>query len=181
MSHAVRVRSDTARTLEETWDPRAVGVLAIAYQEGSMDQSIAASRALHKLLPRVRASDAADIDAEQMNALLALACRWAARGDIETKIALLQALEQIGDARAVPVVESLLNSYHDTVREAARACLPALQSRLRRTKESATLLRASHSDSIGPGKGELLRPSTEFDLSPPDQLLRPCADERVRG
>lgn len=51
-----------ARLLAELWDPRAVGVLAMAYRDGTSEVRSTARIGLRNLLPRVRASDAKGID-----------------------------------------------------------------------------------------------------------------------
>lgn len=158
--------------LREAWDPRAVGVLAILAQDRDSELNYYAQQALLNLLPRVRASDAAYIDAEGMAALIELL-----RVDYDAlRLALLPALEQIGDERAIPMVMGVRDSprVRLEVRQAAAECLPALENRVRLARESATLLRAS--SGVGPSEAaaQLLRPTTGAPAAT-DHLLRPAA------
>jgi len=158
--------------LSEAWDPRAVGVLAITAREHDVHLSHQAQQALVKLLPRVRASDGAYVDAEGMKALIDLLREG---DDFDAlRLALLQALEQIGDERAIPVVTGLRDSprVRLEVRQAAAECLPALENRIRLARESATLLRASSSLSPAEASSTLLRPASDANASL-DNLLRP--------
>ena len=158
--------------LSEAWDPRAVGVLAVAVQDVTLRNQ--ALPVLISLLPRVRASDAAFIDAEGMAALVALL----KVEDDPLLLALLQALEQIGDARAVPGVLALRDSprVHPAIRQAAAECLPSLENRVRLSRESATLLRPSSGLNSADAAAVLLRPASDAVASP-DNLLRPADKE----
>ena len=163
-------RGEAVRELRKAGDPRAVGALAVALRDGDQSIQHAASDALLNLLPRVRANHAAAITPDQMNALLELAFR----SNFWMQIAVLKALEQIGDQRAIPVVQNLTLSSHKAVRDQANQCLPFLTERARRAKESATLLRGASSPGMTAGKGELLRPALQqADATPPEELLRP--------
>ena len=168
---AVDVRRHAARTLGEAGDPRAVGVLAIALQDGDGLVRHGAEEALHKLLPRVRAGDAAYITADAMQALLSLL----ETGSDSLRIVLLQALEQIGDERAIPYVNYLMVFGPPTVRRQAEACLPFLEERVRLARESATLLRASSLSAVAAAPEHLLRPASAASTPsvPADHLLRP--------
>jgi hypothetical protein len=161
----------TVQRLSEAWDPRAVGVLAVVAQERDVQLSHQAQQALINLLPRVRASDAAFIDAEGMQALIELL-----REDYDAlRLALLQGLEQIGDERAISMVTDLRDSprVNLNVRQAAAECLPALLNRGRLARESATLLRASSALNADQAAGVLLRPAVGAPLAT-DHLLRPA-------
>lgn len=163
--------------LRQAGDPRAVGVLAIAARDTEASVREPAQQALRELLPRVRADHAADITAVQMNALLELAFR----SEPAMQIAVLQALEQIGDGRAVPVVQNLSLSPHPHVREQAKHCLPYLTERVRRAEQSATLLRGTASPTQTAAPHELLRSvSHSADNTPANELLRPDSDTRER-
>ena len=103
-----------------------------------------------------------------MNALLAIAYR----SSRSLKLALLTALEQIGDARALPALEHLLADGAPEIRARASECLPLVQQRIRQKQESMTLLRASDAYSAMPAE-QLLRPASAQHPTPPEQLLRP--------
>ncbi|CEK12984.1 hypothetical protein CWRG_00301 [Chthonomonas calidirosea] len=154
-------------------DPCAVGALALMTRERDIFIRQAADRALRRLLPQVKASDAKYINNEQMNALLLLL----ASSDSEMQVAILKALEQIGDERALVVVEQLATSdlpeVKAEVRDAARACLPYLHAKARLAAERATLLRGTVAPVSPAQPDELLRPTmpTTFN-TPSEQLLR---------
>jgi hypothetical protein len=155
--------------LSEAWDPRAVGVLAIVAQERDTSLSDQAQQALVALLPRVRASDAAYIDAEGMTALIELL-----KEDYDAlRLALLTALEQIGDERAITRVMEVRDSPRISleVRQAAAECLPTLKNRVRLARESSTLLRASSGLNPAEAAAVLLRPASGAPAST-DNLLR---------
>ena len=161
--------------LRQAGDPRAVGVLAIAARDTETSVRVPARQALRELLPRVRANHAGDITPAQMNALLELAFR----SEPALQIAVLQALEQIGDGRAVPVVQNLSLSPHPRVRDQANHCLPYLTERVRRAEQSATLLRGTISPAQIAAPHELLRSvSQPADNTPASELLRPDTNAR---
>ena len=170
-------RRKTVSELRQAGDPRAVGVLAVAAHDGETAVRQAAHQALRELLPRVRADHAAAITPAQMTALLELAFR----SEPAMQIATLQALEQIGDPRAIPVVENLSLSPHPQVRDQAKQCLPFLQTRARRAEQSATLLRGTTSPPQIAAPRELLRPvSQTVPATPPTELLRPILESGER-
>jgi hypothetical protein len=166
----VSKRREAVQALYTAGEPRAVGVLAIALRDGDYTVQRVAEQALRDLLPRVRASDAAYIDREQMAALLTLA----EHGNAHMQTVLLRALEQIGDERAIPAVESLV-AYGATtaVRRLASECLPYLTERVRLAREQSTLLRGSASPALAAASAQLLRPASGKETTPAEQLLRP--------
>lgn len=159
-------------------EPCTVGALALMIHERDMFVRQAADRALRRLLPQVKASDANYITSQQMDALIMLA----ATGDPEMQVLVLRAFEQIGDERALPVVEQLMLSDFSEVQEAARACLPYLQVKARQAIERATLLRGTFAPISPSSPQELLRPTTSQPNSAvPEQLLRPTDSEETEG
>ena len=87
------------------------------------------------------------------------------------QIAVLTALEQIGDAQAIPLVENLAMSSSPQVRERAKQCLPFLRERSQRNELSLTLLRGTANPSMEATGKELLRPAVEETSA--ENLLRP--------
>ncbi len=168
----VNKRREAVQALYTAGEPRAVGVLAIALRDGDYPVQRVAEQALHALLPRVRASDAAYIDNEQMAALIALIDRYPINTHMQR--AVLKALEQIGDERAIPAVENLaaMGPTAD-IRNQANACLPFLLERVRLAHEHATLLRGSASPAVAAAPAQLLRPASGAETTPAEQLLRP--------
>lgn len=168
---AVSTRREAAAALKTAGDPRAVGVLAVALQDGDAMVQRVAREALQSLLPRVRASDAAFITTAQMEALLAMGTRNAK--NVPLLLALLKGLEQIGDGRALPLLRELQSDFRPPVREQAEVCLSFVEARARRARESATLLRASSAETAVKSD-QLLRPATAAPMETPQtQLLRP--------
>lgn len=160
-------RREAAHALTQASEPATVGILAMAASDPDGAVRWAARKALLQVLPRVRYSDRSCIDSEQMSALLGLA----QSGLPELQIALLQGLEQIGDERAIPTVETLGKSPLPRVREAAARCLPVLASRARAAHESGTLLRGSSIRSA-PQSGELLRTAVPQAERSEQELIR---------
>jgi hypothetical protein len=169
-------------------------------------------QALLRLLPRLKASDANLLTVSQKGRLarhLAQLVRF--QHDKEFQIVLLRAFEQIGDAQAIPIVESIIQrrpwgigsidvtgwtrgqqrpkrAVQDNVRDAAVECLPFLRQRVQEQSIRSTLLRATgQSEETG---GQLLRPAEgttgvgTHDLlraAPASERMSPASDERELG
>lgn len=89
--------------------------------------------------------------------------------------AVLNALEQVGDAQAIPVVKRLseagaLTPLAMQIRDAARECLQYLEIRAEQAQQAQTLLRPSDIDR-GSDPNVLLRPAENANQTPPEQLL----------
>ena len=94
--------------------------------------------ALTELLPQMKASDAGLLTAEQrqmLNGTLKREFNGNLNADmmLNYRLAILKALEQVGDASAIPVVSRLANGKAGTasqkaLKAAAQECLPLLQS-----------------------------------------------------
>src|SRR5579862_1188528 len=90
----------------------------------------------------------------------------------ELLVAILEALEQIGDARALPAVTRLAeNAEKEYVRAAAQRCRSFLVQRDEQERLSATLLRSATSPEMPAGR--LLRPAQGDGETAPERLLRP--------
>ncbi len=97
---------------------------------------------LLRLLPQLRASDSAALNAAQKQAL----ARALSFNDTELTLAILKALEQVGDDSAVPQVQKIAAGRGDVSRdwqimEAANECLPYLQMRAEDRQAASQLLR----------------------------------------
>ena len=133
-----------------------------------------AALVLTRLLPRLQASDAEMLDEkarECLNSALLKHC-----GNAEFVLSALKALQQIGDARALPVVLKLAHradrsAAGQSIREAAQECLPFLEVRAAQQQASQTLLRASDVSAMPPDI--LLRPVQNPTDVPAEELLRP--------
>ena len=105
------------------------------------------------------------------------------RREIDVRVAILKAYEQVGGPKELPQVERLAKGQihwqsmcrvPPEVQQAANECLPYLQARTSEQRASEQLLRASSGNAIP--ADILLRPSDERPDATPEQLLR--ASER---
>ena len=176
-NQVLKVQTEAVSILSEAWDPKAIGVLALGMLTGDRGLKAASRNALLKLLPKAKASDAAFYDEEQMRALSTLLETVSHRQDTPFLLALLKAFEQIGDAKALDGVHNLTLSKNSQVREAAEACLPALQQRVAIQKQNNSLLRPALSLENPTDNQELLRPVNLSiqDSTPVEELLRPAS------
>lgn len=130
-------------------------------------------QALIALLPRLKASDADLLTDKQKKTLYRFLKDGAFyRIPDELNITILQALEQVGDSRVLPIVEELARrkartSSQRRLQEAAIHCLPALKQHL--DSSGQTLLRASQ---VETPPDTLLRPAFGPANTEPDNLLR---------
>jgi len=159
-------RKRTAGLLARTRDPRAVNVLAVAHRSGDPATRAVAAKALAEVLPMLKASDAERITPEGMRALIAIlnirGTGVAGLIDMGLILAVLDALKQVGDARAIPAVERLIampyfinvivrisERWHyraigdsvRRVRSSAEECLEVLRVRAKLERDRNTLLR----------------------------------------
>ena len=153
---------------------QSVGPLAEALEMSDSEVTETAIRALIRLLPRLKASDASLINPHQRSCLNE-ALRW--NRDIDLTLAILAAWEQVGDTGAIEDVEGLAAGQGSggripKIKAAAQECLPLLLQSAGRQQNNTQLLRPVDG-SIMP-KDTLLRPALpQASPIPPDQLLRP--------
>jgi hypothetical protein len=173
---ASQAQKRVTKELAEFEDIRSVGPLAEALEYQDRELKAIAESKLTRLLPRLRASDASLLDEEQRKCLYR-----ALRGrDTNLILAVLKALEQIGDEQAVPFVQKLANgeglaARNSGIRAAAQECLPALQERAERERASRELLRAASASDTP--SDVLLRPAGGTIEADPQQLLRASGAE----
>jgi hypothetical protein len=198
---ATTYRFHSLRPLIEVAHPRAVNALALACWKGDRLTRRAAAEALKRTLPTLRANDAVHMTPEGMAALLGLLQFF---DDEKLLIAILGALEQVGDAKAVPAVERLLvataprASFHcydrqgrvirkilgdqssplESIREAAWQCLPYLKTREEQDRARSRLLRPV-TEPVNAGI-DLLRPAKPESRAAPEALLRPAAPDDAK-
>ncbi len=191
-------RKDAATALARARDPRATGVLAKAVRDGDSETKEVATKGLLSILPSLRASDRECIDAEGMAALISLLA-WGeglsvatSGADVDLKLAILRALEQVGDARAIPAVRKLLTPPRvagfliggmdrmlkvgvgaklDAIHRAAAECLPYLEQRAEAERMRERLLRPAAAPTNA--ADILLRPAGGAPTTPDELLLRP--------
>ena len=136
--------------------------------------------ALVLLLPQMKASDAnllTPFARLTINSWLRDINEWnpeRSRFD-DLCIATLKALEQVGDASAIPSVERLATKRMYTqagreVQQAALECLPMLRANCGEVEIARTLLRASQSEDVRPDT--LLRPASNSGQTGSAELLR---------
>jgi HEAT repeat protein len=164
---SARLRQDAVAALSKQ-DACMVGPLAICLTDTDRSVRRMAVEGLERLLPQMRASDAQQISALEMEALLK-----ALGGKNDGLIvAILRVLTRVGDERAMPHVEGLmLNGRTMEIRRAARECLPYLQLRAHEARQAQTLLRAANIAAVV-SADLLLRPATPTEQAPSEQLLR---------
>jgi hypothetical protein len=138
-------------------------------QHGYIYEKIRAS--LIKLLPTLQASDADLLSSYQRGILY----RELNGKDIELSLAILKALQQVGDRNALPVVDKLArgdgrSAKSIELQQAAQMCLPFLMARTRGEQEQHQLLRAFGSNASTPDT--LLRPATGDGQADSQELLR---------
>jgi len=172
-----------------------LGVLVRTLELPSIPLQNLAKRRLIELLPTLRASDAALLSEADRRILLRpltispqnwggrvlreLFSRSAYRREVDLRLAILKAFEQIGGDQEIGVVERLADrssmlfgplSVLPEIREAAQACLPFVQHHAGEQRASAQLLRASSPPSSP--SDVLLRPASGLSDTSPEQLLR---------
>lgn len=171
-----------ARELMNEDDIEAIGRLAEAATWPDARLKAAAISALTRLLPRLKASDAGMLTSAQRGCLNLFLNAAEARAHPDLVVALLGALEQVGDMAAVPYVRSLAqmptkSARLAAIRDAAQQCLPALMERARVNTDHQTLLRPASAP--GPPEETLLRPAMPDKAAAEIALLvRPAETHR---
>jgi hypothetical protein len=161
-------------------DLRVIGTLVLLTRQDMIQVppiAAIACLALTELLPQLQTSDADRFSPEQMEGLLWLLRHFPAyhyhqkQSLIKLRLAILKALEQIGDQRAIEPVTRLTAHKDPQIREAAQECLSFLQARTTEQQHAMTLLRPSDAMSATPEM--LLRPAAAGDSGKSqEQLLR---------
>jgi hypothetical protein len=163
------IRKNAVAALGKAASPRMAGAFAVCLNDKDDTIRMAASNALKELLPKLQASDRQYFAPIEMDGLL----KALGGKDGALTLAILKALQQIGDDHAVSRVEELISKSKSTaVRNAAEECLPFLQARAEETRQARTLLRASHTEAVV-AVDMLLRPAagTQAETAP-EELLR---------
>lgn len=173
---------EAIRVLAALDDVRIVGPLleALEWRDMAAFSGVraVATQALYRLLPRLRPEDANLLDDRQRACLYRLLRHHPSDDQTELIVALLGAVAQVGDARAVSQLERMTRDSNgpaprQRVSLTAQETLLLLRRRLDRSP--GTLLRAA-SDTAAPNL--LLRPATAAPTTDPQQLLRPSQTEQ---
>ncbi|HLK61121.1 MAG TPA: hypothetical protein VKU00_31455 [Chthonomonadaceae bacterium] len=177
---------------------RRVGELADMLAISETGARKLAERALLALLPQLKTSDARLLNTRQRENLHSIlidpsnVVEAALKMDLNRRrrartqqayieksrplaLALIQAYQQVGDERDLPVVQRLAEgngvlAKDAEIRAAAQNCLPFLQANAERNRTSQMLLRAAPPPSMT--SAELLRPVAALSPNDPQQLLR---------
>jgi hypothetical protein len=173
-------QKNAATELAKLRPKRAVGQLADALEYGDKNMRMLASSALQDILPQLQASDDHLLNDEQRNRLYNVLKRARFKQDGPLMVAILKALEQIGDEKALPMAENLSkieprNGMERSVKAAALECLPALTERVEKRRRAQTLLRPAAAPD-NPAE-VLLRPAHGASPGDPEKLLRPSQQE----
>jgi hypothetical protein len=158
-------------------DVAGVGALAETLEWPDPRVQEMAASALKRLLPQLRASDAHLLTRAQRACLYRCLTMSRVGRDGPLILAILQALQQVGDAAAIPHVRRLaeskvLSPMQRKVRAAAEDCLPYLEVQASQQRASQTLLRASGQEKLP--AGDLLRPAESANVTTPQELMRPA-------
>jgi hypothetical protein len=167
------------RRLAEFDDVAGVGALAETLEWPDRRVQDMAARALVRLLPKLRASDGRLLSPAQRGCLYRMLSMRHIGRDGALALAILEALQQVGDKAAIPYVERLARSTALTptqrkVRQAAEECLPYLRISADNQQASQSLLRASAQENVP--ADALLRPVFTVVSQEPEELLRATAE-----
>lgn len=200
--NSYRRKTSLARSMKQSGRREHTGLLVQALRVQNTPVRSLAKHALIKLLPTLQASDGSLLGNAERKILLRqlaispndygyrdlseLFSRSAFRREVDLRVSILKAMEQVGGVKELPVVERLSRGtvvalqgiptlkreagVPKEVREAARQCLPFLQARANEQRESEQLLRASSRQTV-PVSG-LLRPATAQSEVNSEQMLR---------
>jgi hypothetical protein len=164
-----------AKKLAKLNDVRCIDRLTEALEWPDPNIRQYAIAALTRLLQRVRATDNVLRTPRQRGNLHRMLTPANANRHEKFMLAILKALEQVGDDTSVPPVKQLAEALATSpaqrrVCTAARECLPALQLRAANHQSSHTLLRASSATSTAVEM--LVRPANGAMITEQEQLLR---------
>ncbi len=191
-----------ATALAQYDDIAGVGAMVEALEIPDAEVQIAVRQGLTRLLPRLRASDAALLSPSgrrmlrkamvtgigrgrpyrsihaPVNAAL-IGPRFRDNGRVEFIVATLKGLEQVGDESFIETVDQMARGEgvgsDERVRLAANECLPFLKQRAENERLRHDLLRAASGNGEA-GSEELLRAAESIGHTEPDQLLRPAGN-----
>jgi hypothetical protein len=167
-------QKSAARALALLDDPKTVGALAEALEYSDLDVETVARNALIRNLPLLKASNAEFLSDDQRKCLHRVFLK--ADQDLKLGMAILAALDQVGDDRDVSAVKKLTEAEAATsnekkLQEKAKEILPGLEERAEMSRVANTLLRAS---STPASEVTLLRPAQDTGETCEAQLLRPA-------
>jgi hypothetical protein len=167
-------REYTLKLIAESDDPRIVGYILDTLREGNIHAAGIVEPMLYEKLRWLRSADAVYLDGEQRGHLYHLLTLYGTligeSFDGGKTLAILRALEQIGDMKAYAVVAGVASSGgSDVIREAAKDCMLYIKARNEITEPQRTLLRASENTGR---QEELLRAASSNADMQTETLLR---------
>lgn len=128
-----------------------------------------AANRLMEILPRLTVNDFALLTSAQLSRLHGHLNPSAADAEPYFAVAILKALERVGDCTSLPYVKRLSErDVMEPVRGVAQRCLPELRRLVKEQQAGGTLLRACE-----PANESLLRPASSLTQAGADTLLRP--------
>lgn len=179
-----RAQSRMGTEFEKVDSVAAVGPLLDLVGESSGSQSAGAQRSLANLLKLLRPSDRTTLSENQRATLRGLLTpgrmlkMWSRAGLVRNvQISALQALEQIGDDRDIPAVESMLSNAGEGLRKEIAYCLESLYHRGDANRSGSTLLRPFETAA---GMEALLRPAAAENTSDIGKLLHVSDEDEPR-
>lgn len=129
------------------------------------------NRAVARALPPILAALTPVHYGHLPDAIVPHLCKMLSLPDDALVMRVLEALEKMGDGRAVSAVAPIVTQGRTAaIRTAVQRILPILQERQQRENEQSMLLRASSAPAVSPE--ELLRPATHSPETKPETLLR---------
>ncbi|HLK55697.1 MAG TPA: hypothetical protein VKU00_03995 [Chthonomonadaceae bacterium] len=174
--YANRVRRSAAIALGRLQQPESVGVLALGAVDGHASVRRASAEALSVVLHLLTPEHYGKLEADAVPNLCRALNRQAYFPLEMTTLTpefLFEALEKVGDGRAVKTVLNLAEQgLTRPTREAATRLLSILLERQRKENEAQMLLRGSEIPSVAPE--QLLRPASNAVSDASEVLLRPA-------
>ena len=190
-----RRKKNFTATLAENYSIEEIAPLIRTIKAQNTSVSALAKKKLTELLPAVKASDSGSIGVEERKILMRQLCippndpgyrdpmelfsKEAYKRELEFRLSILKALEQIGGMQEVEAVERVArgqisalsaSKFPDEIRKAAQDCLPYLKARSEEQRDASQLLRAS---SVNDLSGDaLLRPASSPSETGSELLLR---------
>lgn len=170
------VRIEAAIALQRMRAPESVGPLAKAVMDTNPNVYRAAAYALGETLPALTEEHYGQLGADAVPNMCRILGIKGLISDAAYEepfyLALLDALEKVGDGRAVRYVERVRqNGWTAELRSAAERVLPTLLARREKEDDFGMLLRGSTLP-LEPAES-LLRPASAHAENAPEQLLRP--------
>jgi hypothetical protein len=161
-----QARIVAAASLRRLRRPESVPALAFACHDGNYEVASRSMEALLEILPALTPAHYGALNSDTVPNLCDAMRHWGSPRDM----IFLDALEKIGDGRAIPAVEEMLKQAQSKEQNArAEAVLQVLRERDRQAKDPRRLLRPMPQ----PADSDLLVRPAASDFAESDRLLRP--------